>query len=472
MKPTMTVLLFCALIMPALYAVETDIAPDGMLLINGERTFILGLYENPKEDAELARAVEAGFNLVQASATVEALDRLQKHDVYAWVNTGSRIDLSENRDKREEDLKAMADLLKDHPSLLVWEVPDEALWNCWYRTQQWRWHTEPEELRQKVKDVEDDDERTRLFAEVARACEIRDFADYEASEVLMDSIWEQLGLEQPHPEMSQARAQEKSEVLCRGMVDGYYFLKKLTPDKPVWMNHAPRNQIDQLAAFNKGADIVGCDIYPVPRHPSLSHSDLDNALMTSVADYTHRMQASAPWKPVWMVLQGFSWADINPRMSEEEKEAFRRPSKSESRFMAYDAIVNGASGVLYWGTAYVEKDSEFLEELYEVITELDALQHVLSAPRAPLDVTVSYQPTFGSVDRKPVVLPKAVGKHPWLITVNEWSEGLATTFSGLESQEGITYRDHHTGEEAVVKDGQLSFNFKRYSVRVLEPVDN
>ena len=184
------------------------------------------------------------------------------------------------------------------------------------------------------------------------------------------------------------------------------------------------------------------------------------------------MQASAPLKPVWMCSQGFGWGDINPGMTDAERKALRSPTLSESRFMAYDAIVRGARGILYWGTAYVEKDSQFMDDLLQVINELDELQAVLSAPRAPLDISVSCKPTFGSVDRKPVVLPKAHGKYPWLIAVNEWSEGLACTFDGLNSLEGITYRDHHSGEESVVKDGQLSFNFKRYSVRVLEAVEN
>lgn len=472
MKSTIPFMLLCVLLMPALHAVEVSIADDGMLVVKGERTFIIGLYENPKEDEVLARMVAGGFNLIQATAQVETLDRLDSHEVFAWVNTGNRIDLSKDREAREADLTALAESLKDHPRLLVWEVPDEALWNSWYGPFQWRWHQEPDALREKIKEVEDDDERARLFEEVRLAMELRDYTNFAESEALMDSLWKEIGLEQPHPEKSLAKAEEKSALLCQGMVEGYKKLKSLTPDIPVWMNHAPRNQIDQLAAFNEGADIVGCDIYPVPRHPAVSHSDLDNALLTSVADFTLRMQASAPWKPVWMVLQGFGWGDIQPNRPERIREELRRPTWAESRFMAYDAIVRGATGILYWGTAYVEKESEFMTDLLRVTEELQALQPVLSAPRAPLDVTVSYRQTLGSVDRKPVVLPKAYGKHPWLIVVNEWSEGLGCTFAGLESLEGITYRDHHLGDEATVKDGKLSFNFKRYSVRVLEPVEN
>lgn len=470
MKSVLPLFMLCILTSFFIQAAEVSIDDDGMFVINGERSFVLGLYENPKEDEQLARMVEAGFNLVQAQPKAEELDRLDRHGVYGWVNTGSCIDLSVNREQREKELTALVGTLKDHPRLLVWEVPDEALWNCWHQPQQWRWHQEPEALRQKIKEVADDDKRAQLFAEVNAALAYRDIADYETWEKRMDMLWEALGLEQPHPELSMARAQERAELMCRGMIDGYHLTRKMAPGIPVWMNHAPRNQISQLAAFNEGADIVGCDIYPVPRHPAISHSDLDNALISSVADYTVRMQAAAPWKPVWMVLQGFGWGDIQPNQSEQVRKELRRPNFGESRFMAYDAIARGAKGILYWGTAYVEKESEFLTELLRVIRELHELQPVLSAPRAALDITVSYRPTFGSVDRKPVVLPKAYGKIPWLIAVNEWSEGLACTLSGFGNLEGVRYRDHHTGETYQVTDGVLPVPFRRYSARVLEPV--
>src|SRR5690606_26326563 len=128
-----------------------------------------------------------------------------------------------------------------------------------------------------------------------------------------------------------------------GMREGYSLLRTLDPKHPVWMNHAPRNQIAQLMAFNDAADIVGCDIYPVPFSADNGHSDIGLRTIASVGAYTDRMQESAPGKPVWMVLQGFGWSDIQP----ERKEFMRRPEGHETRFMAYDAIVHGARGILY-----------------------------------------------------------------------------------------------------------------------------
>ena len=45
---------------------------ERMLTVNGQPRFILGLYENPKEDELLKDAVAAGFNLIQCSPDLTA----------------------------------------------------------------------------------------------------------------------------------------------------------------------------------------------------------------------------------------------------------------------------------------------------------------------------------------------------------------------------------------------------------------
>ncbi|MDX9974853.1 MAG: hypothetical protein RBU21_17835, partial [FCB group bacterium] len=70
------------------WAAEVSIADDRMLVVDGKRTFVLGLYENPKDDAALQAAAKAGFNLVQATADAASLDRLQANGLHAWINVG------------------------------------------------------------------------------------------------------------------------------------------------------------------------------------------------------------------------------------------------------------------------------------------------------------------------------------------------------------------------------------------------
>jgi hypothetical protein len=256
--------------------------------------------------------------------------------------------------------------------------------------------------------------------------------------------------------------------MCAGMIQGYELLKRLDPRHPVWMNHAPRNQISQLAAFNRAADIVGCDIYPVVEYRT-GHSDMAERTIAAVGAYTDRMQASAPDKPVWMVLQGFGWRDLEDNPDPEEADEKRRPTLEETRFMAYDAIAHGARGILYWGTSRIERDSQLWADLLRVVRELDALQPVLSAPDAPGAFPVGFAPTFGSVDRGIVLLPKLVDGKVWFVVVNEWLHPLTYTIRGLDDQDAVHYVENYSEQEATVTNGALTLTIPRQSVHVLIP---
>ncbi len=156
-----------------------------------------------------------------------------------------------------------------------------------------------------------------------------------------------------------------------GLYEGYCFLRALDQQRPIWTNHAPRNTVATLAYFNRATDISGCDIYPVPE--GVGHSNLPNAGLSVVGDETDKnREALGGHKPVSMVLQGFGWGELS-------KTKAVMPTFEQSRFMAYDSIVHGATGILYWGTEYTQKPSRFWSELRSLVSELAALQDVLAA---------------------------------------------------------------------------------------------
>jgi hypothetical protein len=445
------------------------IDPDGIAVVDGKRTFVLGLYENPSDDAVLRGAVASGINLVRAEASTEALDRLDNVGTWAWLNTGSAIDLSVETDKRTARLNALVADHGTHPALLVWEVPDEALWNIWYPAQDWRQEVEPKQLLDHIGALEDTELAARLKGDLADACNFYRQARYAVGEALADSIWRALGKDVPKPGYGLSTAPARAKKMGDGMLAGYQLLQTLDPSHPVWMNHAPRNSVSDLAYFNRGADIVGCDIYPVPESLQIKHSDLANRSLASVGAYTGRMRAAAPGKPVWMVLQGTGWGDFMKNRAPEELEALRRPTKEESRFMAYDAIVHGARGILYWGSHYVEKNSTFWRELMEVVAELDGLQPVLTAPDAPVQPEVLLAPTHGSLERGVEVLAKSQPEGDWIIVVNTWSGPLSVTIKGFDTGGNGRYRTHGTAEILTVDSGQMTIYMRPYSVAVLRP---
>ncbi len=450
-------------------AADFKIAPDRMAVVDGQRCFVLGLYEYPKDDTVLDEVAKAGFNLVFAGADTAAMDRLHAHGLRAWVNTGGYIDLDAGGDAA---LREMAGKYASHPALMVWEVPDEALWNCWYSATEWRRGAEPVQQRDKIAALQDKALAEKLDRDRAQVSRLFAQGRPVEAEAVADSIWLALGEEQPHPEWSFSTARQRSEKMAAGMVKGYKLLREIDPAHPVWMNHAPRNQVNQLAMFNAAADIAGCDIYPIPKCTYVGHSDLMEQTAAAVGAYTTRMQAAAPGKPVWMVLQGFGWADIQPTATPECKKEERRPTREETQFMAYDTIVRGARGILYWGSAYIEKDSQCWKDLLSVAAELSALQPVLSAPDAKLSPKLSLAPTWGSVDREVLVLPKDVDGKTWLIVVNECIDPVQYTMEGLEKLNGTTLADTAAGVEVTVEQGKIALPMAAQSVQVLGPQKN
>lgn len=449
-------------------AAKLEIAPDRMAVVDGQRTFILGLYEHPKQPELLAQTAEAGFNLI--SVTDEAgLAALAKAGAWGWMNTGMNLDLSADAEQRGKALETMVATAGKHPSLLLWEVPDEALWNCWYGALQWRAGGEPKALSDLIAALDDKTLAQALSADLAQSRVLRGEGDHAGAEALADGIWARLGKVSPQPGYGVGNAGERAAKMCGGLCEGYAKIRALDPAHPVWMNHAPRNQIEQLAAFNRAADIAGCDIYPVPFGPKVGHSDLAERSVAAVGAFTDRMQEAAPGKPVWMVLQGFGWGDIQPEKSDAERKELRRPTFAESRFMAYDTIVHGARGILYWGTAYIEKDSVLWADLLKLAAEFKSLQPVLSAPESALTVKAGFRPTLGSVDRGIRVLAKAVEGKTWFIVVNEFPEGLFCELGGLDTLNGVQYGDTASGRRTAVEGGKLSLPISGQGVCVLKP---
>lgn len=139
-------------------------------------------------------------------------------------------------------------------------------------------------------------------------------------------------------------------VTLETLLASYNFIKEADPSKPIWINEAPRGTVKDLGEYSAAADIWGVDIYAIPA-PS-SHSALEDKGLTSVGKYTQIFRESVNYrKPIWMTLQGFSWHSF-------AKKPKVYPDVQQTRFTAFDCIVNGAQSIAYWGMAYID-DPDF-----------------------------------------------------------------------------------------------------------------
>ncbi len=135
-------------------------------------------------------------------------------------------------------------------------------------------------------------------------------------------------------------------VPAAGMVRAYKQLKQLDPKKPVVVVQAPRGPVAALEKYRPTFDITGCDIYPVSYPPQI-HSDSKNRELSVVGDLTRKTKQAAGTKPFWMTLQ-VAWTGVLPTQPRPQVVP-RFPSLHEERFMAYEAIVNGARGLVFFG---------------------------------------------------------------------------------------------------------------------------
>ena len=301
----------------ALAAVSVWGAPDGLLHVDGKTLFTLGFYELPKEDAELARMAEAGVNLVRCGSPAD-LDRAQGAGMYAWMP----LNLAQGA---TDEMRARVEAAAKHPALAIWEGPDEVVWN---------------------------------FTACSRLYRVQ-------------HVHKRPGAWKHRAPEAVAYAEEQAKVIIPNMRAAVAMIHEVdTRNRPVWINEARDSDQDYVRQCLDFVDITGCDYYPI--------RDVNRdvaAIGEAVRDWTERGMG----KPVWMVLQAFSWDELGDYYGVKNT---AYPSFGESRFMAYDAIANGAAGILYWGSNYL-KSAAFRQSLYALIAELSRLQPFLAAPDVP-----------------------------------------------------------------------------------------
>jgi hypothetical protein len=131
-----------------------------------------------------------------------------------------------------------------------------------------------------------------------------------------------------------------------GLVRAYETINELDGDHPVVIIQAPRSPVSHLVPYRAACDITGADIYPISYPPGI-HAKTANRDISLVGDLTKRMRQAAGPKAVWMTLQ-IAWSGAAPTKANPGRVP-RFPSLHEERFMAYQAIVNGARGLNFFG---------------------------------------------------------------------------------------------------------------------------
>jgi hypothetical protein len=160
------------------------------------------------------------------------------------------------------------------------------------------------------------------------------------------------GIDEPHNPF------RPNPIPPAGMVRAYEKLKGIDRNHPLVIIQAPRSPLAELIPYRPTFDLTGVDIYPVSYPPGV-HSDLPNPDIDVVGELARKTRQAAGGKPFWMTLQ-IAWSGVIPTTA-NPRLVPRFPSLPQERFMAYQAIVNGARGLFFFGG-----------HLTEVMTPADA----------------------------------------------------------------------------------------------------
>lgn len=438
---------------------EVAFTPDGFLIRDGGPRLILGLYELPGDDTLLKQVAESGFNVVNVGGDGAALDRLQRHGLWGWMPLGSRLALPEGDTAAKAQLEDTIRRFKDHPALLCWEGPDEALWMEWFKSYDWQMLDQPRhlmELIQKAAPTRTPEEVARWNGMLQKGIDYALRSMWNESEDSIDALWKELGTANPHPDLNVTHRIEAARRLGDDLTRGWECIWAIDKDHVFWQNHAPGNSIAELRHHNRAVHAAGCDIYPAPFNTGVRHgSGLPNTDLTAVGDFAGHMREGAPGKACWMVLQGFGWADLQDRFNPTDPVYGRQPTYAESRFMAYNALFHGANAILYWGTSYIKKDGALWNDLMRIGKELRALEPAIVGtvpPTIPVAIPETTYTAFSGGD--PSLLLRQAGDDWVLFAMNTQRVGIAFQVTGLpQCLEGKTLFRLYSEEEHPATNG-------------------
>jgi hypothetical protein len=248
----------------------------------------------------------------------------------------------------------------------------------------------------------------------------------------------------------------------------YKMLRELDPHHPVIVIQAPRGTVKELAGYVPVLDITGVDVFPISYPPGGHLAKWPNHEISAVGDWTKILVEAAGGKPVWVTLQiSFSGTATPGR-------TLRMPTFPEERFMTYQAIINGARAVNYFGggnrLSLNDRDRELgwnwtfwqrvLRPLLEEINDKSPLAGALVAPDSKIPLKVK-----GGEGIETLVRETDAGVYV-LACSREPVKTQKVEFTGLPNELGEAAVLYESPRKVTAKDGGFSDWFAPYDVHV------
>jgi hypothetical protein len=270
----------------------------------------------------------------------------------------------------------------------------------------------------------------------------------------------------------------ETRVPWQVLADTFKVIKQADANHLVYTNHAPTNLVKTLKQYNAGTDIVACDIYPVNPGGVMSmfaffpdgfQGDFNDTYISQVGRYADKMrQVTGPNRPLLMVLQAFAWEELlaEKDVVEKRSEKIVYPSYAESRFMAYQSLIRGANGIIYWGSFSMPQPSDAWTGIKRVTREIADLSGPLSERKADVTPEIDYQEMGHTVDEGVQTLVKAHDGKLYVFTCNADKNLCKATMSGLGEWKQCTVVNEN--RPLPVENGAVTDTWRRFDAHVYE----
>lgn len=247
----------------------------------------------------------------------------------------------------------------------------------------------------------------------------------------------------------------------------YQTIHQLDPHHPIWITQAPRGTVAEWKPYARYFDIGAVDIYPIS-YPPGTHSGIANKDISVVGDYAKRIRESTDYrKPTMMVLQ-ICWSGVA-----KPGKTLRFPTFAQERYMTYQAIIDGARGLVYFGgnvpacldtrdAAYGWNWHFYHHVLKPVLDQLrpdGPLYPALIAPASGLKIT-------SNGDAAMEYSVRESGQYIYLLASRREGPTVQVTFSGFpaEIQDGDVLFE--SPRQVSVKEGSFTDWFAPHDVHI------
>jgi hypothetical protein len=233
-------------------------------------------------------------------------------------------------------------------------------------------------------------------------------------------------------------------------------------DDHLWVTiQAPRGTGEQLAPYDAVTDVHGVDDYPV------TWQNRADPNLHEVGTWTQTIASVTPNHAVWTTLQVCASGSSGPNPGE-----FVLPTRRQERYMIYDAILNGARSLAFYGgnidRCWTDTDAQFRWNwtywnmvLKELVQEINA-----DSPIAPVLVDPGSTQVLASSDATTQAISReGANGDLWVIAARGGRGSSQVTISGLPSgrTSGTVYTE---GRSVAAADGSFTDTFEQWDVHV------